>query len=261
MRRKQHFFIWLFILLVVFLFANLFTPLSSRIESSVFSFLSPIQKVMVNASNGLLKNMEILQNVKEIREEVEYLRKENRKLSARLAELDGIKEENRALREALNIDFEDEINLVFSEVVGRDFSNYRVIIRHKGKAEEGSAVLTPEGVFAGVVLESYENFSKIELAIKPENSFKVKIQGEDSPVGTTKGTGENTLLLDLLPKDKEIKRGDNIVTLPQREKIPGNLFVGRVLEVHKSDVEAFFTADIWQGINYRYLDYLFIVEK
>ncbi len=261
MRKKRNYLIWVFLLLLAFLLLNIFTPISSRIRNSVFSLTFTVQSVLVDAGSGFFENLEIFQNAKEIREEIRFLRKKNSKLLAKLANLNEIKEENKALRDALNIDVDEKENLVFTQVIGKDLTGDIINVKYKGDIKEGDPVVTSEGVLVGVVEEVYDNFSKIGLITSKNSSFEVRVQNKDEPIGVLEGGGRGNLLLKLLPKDKEVNRGDRVMTLAHEEIGVGGIFIGRILEIEESDIEAFNSATVWQGIDYRYLNHLFVIKR
>jgi len=261
MRKKRNFFGWVLFLMLLFLLLNIFTPLSSKIRNSFFTMTASIQQAMSIRGSSLFSSLEVFQNAQEIEKEIKGLRKENNQLWANLAEFREIEKENEALRKALNIEFQEEESLVFGQVIGRDLEKNRITLQHKGDVKEGDPAINEEGVLIGVVEETYSDFSKIKLITDKESSLEAKVQSEDEPMGVLRGRGRKILLLDLLEKDKEINRGDTVVSLPQENSAIGGIYIGRVLRLSESDVEAFVQAEIWQGIDYRYLKYLFIITE
>jgi rod shape-determining protein MreC len=261
MQKRQNFLKWIFIFLVFLLLLNFFIPVSSTIKNSFFSLTTPLQKIFTRSGNSFFKNFEVFQNSKKIKEEIELLRKENAKMLSSLTTFEEIKRENDAFREALKITNSDKKNLVFCEVIGKDFVEQQLIVRQTGEIEIGNFVITPEGVLVGVVSDIQERFAKVEMITSKKSSLEVRIQNEEEPIGILKGTGNNTLFLDFLPKEKEVKIGDRISTISKDEEGTNGIFIGRVLEIKNNDVEAFNQADVWQGIDYHYLDYLFIINE
>ncbi len=261
MRKKRSSTIWIFVILVVFLLLNIFTPLSKTIESTLLTAFSPIQSKFLSAGNNFFNNLEVFQNAKEVRDEIERLRKENRKFLVEVSSLKEIEKENIALREALGVPLFEETSFILSRVSGRDLLGHEIIVNHDGEAKKGSPVVTPEGVLVGKVLETGEGFSRVEMLTNKNSAIEVKVQSEETQVGLIKGIGEAKLLLDFLAKEKAVDRGDLVISLPYNKKADGGIFIGRILEAKKSDVEAFSQAYVWQGVDYRYIDHLFIMEK
>ena len=260
MRKKRNFFIWTLFLLITFLVLSIFTPLSSTVKNITHSSTFHLQRIFFNVGSSFFQNLEVFQNAKEIKDEIRMLRTENRKLVVDLSILDILKEENKALREILEIEYYDEKEFVFAEVYGRDLFKQQIVVRHGKKVEEGDLVVTPEGVLVGMIEETENDFSTVELITSKGSSLEVKVQNKEEPIGVLEGVGEKNLLLSFLPKDKGVARGDAVVSLAYN-KTAGGIFVGRILEVKDTDVEAFNQATVWQGIDYRYLDYLLIIRR
>ncbi len=262
MRKKKNFFVWIISGLTIIVVLGLFISYAPGIRNAFYSITAPIQQRMLHSGNTFFKRLEIFQNAREVEEEIESLRRENRKLLAELSVLKEVEKENKALRKAMELENLEEEERVLVEVFGRDLSGYSLLIKHgNSEVNENDPVITPEGVLIGSIREVYKDYSKVKLIIDPDNSFEVRIQNEDEPIGLLKGTGEETLLLDLLPKDKEIKRGDSVISLSQKEMPKGGLFIGEVYEVEDDDIEAFKRARVWQGVDPRYLDYLFVIKN
>ncbi len=261
MRKKKNFFVITLFFLFLFLLLNILTPISSGIKNSFFSTTFPIYRATLTAGNGFFGSLEVFQNAREVRREIESLRRENRSLLAKISTLKEIEKENETLRKALDMDLYQEKELVLAKVTGKDFVEQNIIVRHEEKVTKGDLVVTPEGLLVGIVEETNGNFSKIKLITSADSSFQAKVQNEDQPIGVLEGKGKRTLLLNLLPKDKEITRGDMVVGMAHEKESMDGVFVGRVLEVIENDIEAFNQAIVWQGIDHRYLDYLFVIKR
>ncbi len=261
MRKKKNFFIITLFFLFLFLLLNVLTPVSSGIRDAFFSTTFPIYRATLTTGSGFFNSLEVFQNAEEVRREIERLRRENRNLLAKLSTLKEIERENETLRKALDMDLYQEKELVLAKVTGKDFVEQNIVVRHEEKIAEGDLVVTPEGLLVGIVEETNDNFSEIKLITSTDSSFQAKVQNEDQPIGVLEGRGERTLLLNLLPKDKEIARGDMVVGMVHEKESMDGVFVGRILEVIENDIEAFNQATVWQGIDHRYLDYLFIIRR
>ncbi len=260
MRKKRNFFILFFILLCFFVLLNVFTPISDTIRGYFLSLTSPVQITFLEKGNNFLKRFEVFKDAKKVSIEIENLRKSNINLNSKISSLLAVEEENKALRDILEVSLLKEEKLVFSQVVGRDISNNDIIVKHDKRIDVGLPVITPEGVLIGVVEKIIGNgFANIKLITNSSSSLEVKVQNEDFPIGVLKGTEENNLRIDLLPKDKSLTVGDYVVAIPNNKGIKKELYIGRISRIEETDVETFKRAFIWQGVDYRYLNYLFIV--
>jgi rod shape-determining protein MreC len=260
MRKKRNFFILLFILLCFFVLLNIFTPISNAIRGHSLSLISPFQITFLEKGNNFLKRFEVFRDIKKISGEIEILRKDNVKLHSRISSLLTLEEENKALRNILEVNSIKKENIVFSQVIGKDLSGDKIIIRYDKEIRNGLAVVTPEGTLIGTIEKIYaNNFASVELITSPNSSIEVKIQNEDLPIGVLKGKKQKGLEIDLLPKDKLLDVGDHIVALPNEKGISKEIYIGRISEIDETDIEAFKKAVVWQGIDYRYFSYLFVI--
>ncbi len=261
MRKKSNFLPWILVLIVIFVGINFFFPFLPVIREGGRAVTFPMQKTLHGVAAEFHGRMEIFRNAKDLQDKVANLRSKEKELQVTLAKLEEVKKENRALMDALDVELEREKELVFGEITGRELSGDRLLIFHSEEVTQGSPVVTPEGVLIGVISSSGERFSEVELLTSKNSSFEVKVQNDEEPIGVLRGKGEKTLLLDLIPKEVELKRGDRVVSLAGEKMGMEDIFIGRVLEVKVSDVEAFDTALVWQGVDHRRLSHVFIIES
>ncbi len=231
---------------------------SDHLKNAFFFASSPVQKLVFDKGGVLYGSMEVVLNLGDIKEEIRELRLENSTLSARLALQRDIVAENKALREALDLDIRGEEEFIFSEIISASTSSGYVNIKHGKNKEvkEGYSVITPEGAVLGSVAEVHPHFSQVMLLTSKETSFEARV-GEY--IGVLRGGEE--LHLEMLPRDSEIKEGDLVTTFSQSEVHPRGLFVGRVSEVIDDDVEAFVEAKVRPGFHLHEVDFLFILKR
>ncbi len=252
--------LWIFILLALFVLFSFFLPFSSSIKNSVFNIISPIQRVMVNASSNLLPKINILQNKEAFESEVESLREENRRLLALLAKTKILEEENKALKNLLGFDTDAE-KITIAEVLAREMGTHHITVRHKEEVSIDSAVTTPEGVLVGFVIESDRNISKVKLLTSTDSTLEAKVVSDNYPIGVIRGDGRRTLSIETLPKSKNIERGDLVVGQSYNGKTLNDIYIGRIVNTTDHDIEPFLSATVYQGVDIRYINYLFIANK
>ncbi|MCK9393950.1 rod shape-determining protein MreC, partial [bacterium] len=112
------------------------------------------------------------------------LTEENQKLLSALAELETTKEENRFLKNALNIGLEKEYKLIEAEAFGggrfngKDFSYEDSVLINKGKndgVQKGFPVVVSGKVLIGKILEVYDNFSRVSLITDKSSLIDIQI--------------------------------------------------------------------------------------
>jgi rod shape-determining protein MreC len=74
-----------------------------------------------------------------------------------------------------------------------------------------------------------------------------------------KGLSGKSMMLDLIPKDKEVKRDAIITTNSLGGIFPKGLLVGTVDEVDKNDVESFQTAKITPAFEMDKIEEVFVI--
>lgn len=162
-------------------------------------------------------------------------------LRAENFELETLREENNALRGLLGFKNEKKISLIGGEVVhygqelGREF-----LVAEKGSSDgvrKGDLAIDDNGFFVGLVKETYANFSKIEIASVPGETFEVGIVSLGIKA-LAKGLGNRTFSLELLPSSAEIKPGDFVELIG----IAGNRYsflLGEIKDVDSAGGSAF----------------------
>jgi rod shape-determining protein MreC len=249
------------LLLAFFVVLNL-TDFSKEVKNFFYLISSPIQKTLWKAGGEVSDFFEAISETKNLKKENEELKLKIQELLAESATLKELKEENKILREALEIGLEKEFKLTLAQVVGKDISQDSILI-DKGLADgilKGFPVITQQKTLVGGISEVYENFSKVMLISNKESSFDVKIQEKDIE-GVGKGKGSLRLFLEFVPKEKEIKEGDLVITTALGGIFPEGLLVGQIKKIKKSDIEPFQQAEIKPAFNLEELESLFIVTE
>lgn len=258
------------LLIAVFFVLNL-TAVSKGIKNFFYLISSPIQKTLWRLGNSLSDFLEAISNVNKLKRETEELRLQNQELLKELVTLKETREENKILREALDIGLEKEFKLQIAQVISKDISQDSLII-DKGSKEglsEGLAVISQQKALWGRISEVYPNFSRVMLISHPESSFDAKILaspgeagGADQEIsGMVRGKGNLKILFDLVPQEKELKRGDLLITTPLAGIYPEGLLIGLVETIKKSDIEPWQQAEIKPFFDITEAETLFIITE
>lgn len=245
------------LVIVFFVMVNLF-GFSGNIKNAFYLASSPAQKVFWNSGSRVSDFFQAYYDVQNLQSENDYLKKENQRLLAKIAALEGAKQDNKILRQALNIGMEENFGLVLTEITAKqgDF----IIIDKGGKDGllENMPVVTAEKIVCGKIEEVYQDFSKVMLITNKESSFGAKIQGKDAS-GLVKGEGQGFLLLDRVPKDIEIQENDIIVTTSLGKVFPKGLLAGKIKKVSRSDANPFQQAELYPLFDINNLQTLFVI--
>jgi len=250
------------ILIVIFFLTLNLTSFGKEVKNFFYLISSPIQKVFWGTGERISDFFETVAQITDLKRENEELKLKIQELIAEIVYLKELKKENEILREALEIGLEKEFKLALAQVTGKDIFQDFILI-DKGAKDgilEGFPVISQQKVLIGKISQVYKNFSKVLLTSNPRSSFDGRIS--DSQVfGIVKGKGNLRILFDLIPKEKEIKKGDLVVTGALGGVFPQGLLVGEINEVRKSDLEPFQTAQIQPAFDIKDLEKLFIITE
>lgn len=246
------------------------------IRNFFYLISSPLQKILWEAGDKVSDFSKSILKSRDLKIENEKLKSQLQEILAKNAILVELKKENEALRIALNLGLEKEFEFVIGQIIGKEISQDYLII-DKGFDDgilKGQTVITPEKNLIGRIDKVYKNFSKVMLISNKNSSFDAKISEvkekelfspssavtqEADITGVVRGDGNFKIFFDLIPKDKEIKKGDLVVTTAVAGIFPQGLLVGEIKEIKKSDVELWQEAEISPFYNVRELKYLFII--
>lgn len=245
-----------FILALIILGLNFF---KKEIRNSFYYISSPFQSFFWTIGN---KASDFLANSDKIKKEsVEILAKYNLLLSE-TADLKEVEKENAQLKQALNIGLQKDFKLVFSNIIGKDVSGGYILIDkgEKDGIKKNMPIISSEKAIMGKVYEVYNNFSKVMLIFDKKSSFDAVIPGKDIS-GIIKGDGEQKIIFDLIPRDKDVAREDIISTSAIGGIFPPGILVGRVLNVRKSDVDPFQTIEVEPAFNIAKQEKVFIIKE
>lgn len=235
----------IFILLIVFFGVLNLTSANKAIKNFFYSVSSPAQKWLWKAGMDFSGFFGVLSRFNNLEKENEDLRSKIQELINANASLRNLEIENEALRGALSLGMEKEFMLNQAEVVGKDISQDYLIIGKGAKdaMRVGFPVVTPQKALVGKISEVYQNFSKVILISNKKLSFDAQIQERDI-YGMVKGSERGKILLELIPREKEVRVGDPVITSALGGNFPKGLLVGEIQKVIKSDVAPFQTAEI-----------------
>ena len=246
-------------LTVILIVVNV-TCFSKKIKNFFYFASAPIQKIFWHAGSNVSTFFETILEIKNLKQKTDDLEIENQRLLSEIARLKELSKENEELREAMQVGLQKEYSLYFAAIIGKDTSQEFIVI-DKGSnngVAENMAVITSQKVLIGRVAEVYDNFSRVQLISNTKSSFDVKVQDKDI-TGLLKGEGNQRVLLDLVPTDKEISEGDIVITSELGGIFPAGILIGKVSSVRKSDTKPFQQANLNTFFKLKESDKVFII--
>lgn len=239
MRSKTLKILLIILIIAVFILFNKFG--GKAIRNTFYLIFSPFNKTLWRAGEGVANFFGTTFKQRALEKENEELERQNLILLKELSELKTLREENKTLRSALNLGLAESFELFLAEVIAEEKDQGSLLI--SGGIKKGifadMPVITQEGVLVGKIKESFSSFSKVVLISHPKNVFDVEIQRDKSVLGVVRGKGNLGIELQLVPKEKELKVGDVVLTTTMGGNFPKGFLVGEIKEVRRSDPEPF----------------------
>ena len=252
------------VFLIAFFTALNYPSITKEVKNFFYLISSPIQKTLWGAGDRVSDFFATISEIKNFKKENEGLKLKIQELLSENISLKELKTENETLREALDIGLEKEFKLIIAHMTGINTDiNPDFIFIDKGSKDnivKDLPVITQQKMLVGRIGEVNNNFSKVILISNKESSFVGKITDTDI-FGEVNGKGNFKIFFERIPKEKEIKDGDLVITTPLGRIFPEGLLVGQVQEIKKSDVEPFQTAKIQPTFNIADLEELFIITE
>jgi rod shape-determining protein MreC len=243
---------------VVVLFVLSLNFFASEVRGFVYSVSSSFQAVLWDAGNGISNFF----GGGQLKIENDRLRRENFTLRGTRAELDETRKENEELRKALDIELKEDFTFVFADIIGKNIGEDVAILR--GGADlgikVGMPVITAEKAVVGKVEEVLLAQSKVRLISHKESRFDAKIPGEDI-TGVVRGQGGQKIMLDLIPQEAELHKGDMIITSNLGDIFPEDLLVGEITEILKTGADPFQKASVKPFFDLGATESLFIITN
>lgn len=233
-----------------------------EIKNFFYLISSPIQKILWETGQKTSLFFETIREIKNLKKENEELKLKIQALLAENISLKELRKQNEFLRKALDVGLEKEFKLLLAQVIGKDLVQDSLIINKGSKdgISKNFPVITQEKILVGKIQEVYNNFSKVQLVSNKDISFDGKMS-EAEIYGVVKGKGNFKIELDFVPRDKEIKEGDLIVTSAIGGIFPAGILVGEIEKVKKDDIEPFQKAEVKPVFEIKNLDFLFIIQE
>lgn len=149
-------------------------------------------------------------------EENEALREENHRLSSEVARAREARSQNAQLRSLLELRDSLGAEALPARIISKDLTrerNFLVLdVGSNDGIEEGMAVVDPRGILGKTVLVG-RKYSKVMTYLNSDFHIPVKILSSESD-GLLRWDGEryDRLLLELVVRSQEVKRGEVVVT-------------------------------------------------
>ncbi len=242
----------------IFGLANIF---STQVRSFFYSASKPIQEVLWEKGRDL-SFVSFSSRENELRSEIENLKIANGGLKADILRLKENREETETVREAVNTGLKAQFRITPARATAFFWEEDTLILNlgEKDGIKKGMAVVSAQKILYGFVGEVFYRSSRLTLLSERGTSLPVKIAGEDeeSLSGLLKGGGGGKAFLELIPRERELKEGELILSAAVGN-YPEGLLVGLADKLISGDTEPFQRAEVELFAKPRDFEYLFII--
>lgn len=233
---------------------------------SIFqNFTTPVQYGLRKSAINFKDTYKLFGNINDIRKENLELLREKQELQGEIINLKTAEEENKLLRNQLelkNQDFFDK-DLLLALVMGNpnDATGTSMVL-DKGKrqgVQVGDNVVVGN-FLVGIVTQVTEERSVVSLIVSPEISMTVvNVETYSKAEGIAKGNlGTSVEVTRLLPGER-VEKGDTFVTSGKDGKFLPELVVGQVSDVAFESAQPLKSADLMPMVDFSKLDKVFVI--
>jgi len=256
-KNKKSLFLILLVVIVFYAFLH-YINFSRGLEQGSQKIFSPLERIFYNFGLTIKK----YGHLSDILTENEYLKKELAKYSVDYIRLSQIEAENQYLKNELKYLEESGYDYKIAKVIGKQLYNEQILFINKGIKDgitEGLAATAYEGIIVGKVIAVEDYRSQVQLLTDANSRLAVTFGKTTGTNGVIRGKIGNSLLMEFIPQNIEVKEGEIAVTSGLENFVPQSLPVGKVGSVEKISGQIFQKANILPFFNYEYLQILTII--
>ena len=249
---------------------SFFSSTSSPMANVAGILSSPFRNAYTSVAGWFNDKQAYYTDIKALEEENAALRKRNAELEAAARQAEKDSEENKRLRELLNLreqrrDLSDfEAALVTEHTVTNWTSSLTL---NKGTAhgvEVNDSVIDETGALVGVVNEVGYNWCTVLTIVDTDTSLGAQVfRTKDLALATGDFSlmGEKLLRLEYLPAGCQLIGGDLVVTSGLGGYFPEELVIGSIEEIQKDDAGAASYAVVKPAVDFDALTEVFIIKS
>lgn len=252
--------IFIIVVLVVLHIFGILGPVEGYFKAA----LSPMQSFFYDKTSGVSNFIGLITSIRDLEEENNKLQIKVQDLYVERAKMKELESENKILREQLGFVKENKEKLISAFIVERDpsnlFASFGIDKGKKDGVDVGMPVVVSDGILVGQIYEASDYNSTIIMTIDSRSKINAEII-DSGATGIVSGEHNLAIVMDLIPQNKVVKKGDLVTTSGLGEQFPKDLLIGEVENVSNADNELFQQARIKPLINFQDLKVVFIVKN
>ena len=235
------------------------------VDRLVVRLTGPLQQLLVNGLGQLSGGWSHYLALVGVKRENERLAKENAELRAKLESSAQLAARAERLEHLLDLRSQVLADTAAAQVIGMETSRQFRVLRvrlDRGDAEvkPGMPVLAAGGV-VGRIARAVGRFSDVQLATDPKSSIDVLLPRTGSR-GVLKGVASDTRYLcrvEYLVQKDQVQIGDTVMTSGLGAIFPRDMFVGKVVQLRKTDASLYQDVEVEPAIDFGKLREVLIV--
>ncbi len=233
----------------------------STLEKMVLNALGPVVHATTLTGDGLAGAIGSFRINRTLREENQSLRQEIESMRHSLVRLHGVEEELERLSRISGYSRPESGRFFIADVVYVDRASWlRTMVLYTGSAEprRNQPVIMAGGLVGRIVVPA-KPYAKVLLLTDRSASVSAMIQ-RTRRRGIVRGRGEESLLLDRIPIQEDVRPGDLVVTAGIDGVFPRGIPVGVVTEVEPGP-ELFHLVRVRPHIDFANLDQVYVLTE
>lgn len=233
----------------------------SRLEAGALLALAPLARAVAATSGAARAVGDRFVQRRALRRENELLKSENRELSLKLLRLAETERRLENLSRAVHYIPPDEGELQVADVLYIDHSSWiRTLVLYApgARLELNQAVVTADGLVGRVVLVAGP-YGKVQLITDRAASIGAMVQ-RTRRQGLAQGTSQGELQLAFLPRQSDVREGDQVVTSGIDGIFPRGIAIGTVVSVASGN-DLFQEIRLASAVDFATLDHAYVLER
>ncbi len=233
-----------------------------RAKGLVQALVLPLVLAIDAGTNAVGHVLEELGEIGQVQQENRGLRTEIDRMESELAQLQAVKNENAALREAIKFQQERPGRMVAANVIAREPEGLaRTVVLDVGDRQgvkPRMVVVTGRGL-VGTVAEVGPFTCKVVLALDTNSRVNAQLPASRA-AGTVEGTGTGMhIKITTPPAGLSVSQNEEILTSGLGGNYPANLRIGRVANFQRRDYAIEQVADVQPAVDFARLQLVMVL--
>lgn len=254
--------IFLVLMCLIFLTARERTR-QSLPEKILHGAIAPFQKVITGLADFFSDTFQTIGELGRLRRDNQQLREEAADLRAEQEELEFYRRENIRLRAALGFKERRSLDMVASEVIGRNPSNWLSTLTIDKGSRDGLAqnmpVINRQGVVGrlGAVRQDSSDVLLVNDARAPIAGVVERTREQVRVLGRTDGL----CVVTPYGRSADLRIGDRIVTWEGSAYFPPGLVIGRIISVEQDNFGVSKQGILETAVDFHRLEEVFVIQS